>query len=262
MKKLEEKSYYLWLEDVIREQNHNRFRFDMSSGERDAQMMLLVHYIEKHYPKMYEKLLAGTVDASANSNVTKDDVLSFLGKTEKGTCVTWKDMNGNEFLFINAGQGSVKNKRRILVMGNDDSKKDINLIKKAIVSELLRKDVEHVYEKIQKQEQKKKQGKTYLSEMFSQRNSITHTAGSFENNFKKMIKKQGFGASAMNTAQIMVRTMSSSEKKKLLSSFSAMGIKTGDDLEKLLTRWKDEALHERPRRSIGMSISNEMQLGM
>ncbi len=264
MKKLEELSYYVWLEDVIRERNGTDFSEKLSEEEKDANIMLLVQYIEKKYPKMYEKLLGGIIDASNNSVMNRNDILGFLGKTEKGTCVTWKDMNGNEFLFINAGQGKGLDKRRIIIMSGDESKKGEDFIKKAVISEILRKDIQHVYEKILSKEQKKKQNKTYLSEMFSKRNSITHTASSFEKNFKKMIKKQGFGASSLNTCEVMVRTMSGSEKKKLFNTFTALGVKTGDDLEMLLNRWKTEALHEKPavKKLITRSLSNEMGIGL
>jgi hypothetical protein len=38
--------------------------------------------------------------------------------------------------------------------------------------------------------------------------------------------------------------MAYSDKKKLNHSLNAMGIKTGTDMEKLLQRWKSEALRE------------------
>jgi hypothetical protein len=40
--------------------------------------------------------------------------------------------------------------------------------------------------------------------------------------------------------------MAYSDKKKLNRSFQALGIKTNIDMEKLLQRWKSEALRERP----------------
>jgi hypothetical protein len=40
--------------------------------------------------------------------------------------------------------------------------------------------------------------------------------------------------------------MAYSDKKKLNHSLGAMGIKTKTDMEKLLQRWKSEALRESP----------------
>lgn len=262
MKKIEELSYYSWLEDVIRKNQRNSFPENLSPEERDIQTVLLVQQIEKKYPELYEKLLAGTVDATQNSNITQNDVLGFLGKTEKGTCVTWKDMNGNEYLFVNAGQGSGLNKRRILVMGNDNAQKDLKTIKKLVVAELLRKDVEHIYSKIQQKENKRKKSRSYLSEFFSEKNAIVHTAGSFEKNFKKMIKRQGFGSSSLSTAGFLVKTMNASERKKLQSSFASMGVKSGEDLENVLNRWRNEALHERPKIRKNTARTNSMEMGM
>jgi hypothetical protein len=40
--------------------------------------------------------------------------------------------------------------------------------------------------------------------------------------------------------------MAYSDKKKLNHSLNAMGVKTKPDMEKLLQRWKSEALRETP----------------
>jgi hypothetical protein len=40
--------------------------------------------------------------------------------------------------------------------------------------------------------------------------------------------------------------MAYSEKRKLNYSLNAMGVKTKTDMDKLLQRWKSEALRERP----------------
>jgi hypothetical protein len=70
--------------------------------------------------------------------------------------------------------------------------------------------------------------------------------GRFEKQFKALIREQGSGSSSNRTAQYIFTTMAYSDKKKLNHSFKAMGIKTNADMEKLLQRWKSEALRERP----------------
>ncbi|MDR2078102.1 MAG: hypothetical protein LBP74_00085 [Treponema sp.] len=70
--------------------------------------------------------------------------------------------------------------------------------------------------------------------------------GKFERQFKSLIREQGSGSSPGVTAQYIFTTMAYSDKKKLNHSLAAIGIKTRPDMEKLLQRWKSEALQESP----------------
>lgn len=265
MKAIEEFSYYKWLEDLIRDRKKSElYLTDINQDEKDIEIMLLAEQIIKKNPKILDDIIAGTVDATQNKNISQKDVLDFLGKTEKGTIVTWKDKDGNEYLFVNAGRGSF-NKKRILILGEDFKADDLNTLKKVLARQVLLKDIKKVYEDIAKKQQTEKRNKLFLKDMFSEKNKIDNTASNFKKNFKKIVKEYN-GISSMATVGLMVKTMSGSEKKKLTESFAAMGIKGKNALETTLNAWRNEALNEIRNKSkkpkIRHSISQEQEMGM
>lgn len=265
MKSIEEFSYYKWLEDLIRDRKKSElYLTDINKDEKDIEIMLLAEQIIRKNPKVLDDIIAGTVDATQNKNISQKDVLDFLGKTEKGTIVTWKDKDGNEYLFVNAGRGSY-NKKRILILGEDFKVDDLNTLKKALARQVLLKDIKKVYEDIARKQQTEKRNKTYLKDMFSEKNRIENTASNFKKNFKNIVKEYN-GISSMATIGLMVKTMSGSEKKKLTESFTAMGIKGKNALETTLNAWRNEALNEMQNKSkkpkIRHSISQEHEMGI
>ena len=265
MKAIEEFSYYKWLEDLIRNRKKSKlYLTDINKDEKDIEIMLLAEQIIKKNPKVLDDIIAGTVDATQNRNISQKDVLDFLSKTEKGTIVTWKDKDGNEYLFVNAGKGSF-NKKRILILGEDFKVDDLNTLKKALARQVLLKDIKKVYEDIARKHQTEKRNKTYLKDMFSEKNKIKNTASNFKKNFKKIVKEYN-GISSMATVGLMVKTMSSTEKKKLTESFTAMGIKCKNALETTFNAWRNEAINEMQNKSkkpkIRHSMSQEHEMGM
>lgn len=275
MKQTEELAYYNWLEDVIRDRKRASVYFsNQNAEERDADIMLLTEQIVAKHPEVLDKLLAGTVDATGRHDISPKNILDFLGTTEKGTAVTWRDKNGNELLFVNAGKGSAFGKKRIVVLDDSFSGNDIQNLKKNLLRELFRRDVEKIYDKIEaaereRQRQEKKE-KTFLSAFISGVNPLQNTAGEFERNFKTLIRKQGYGASSAATVSAMVSTMSGGEVRKLNRTLAAMGVRSGEDFQNLLSRWRTEALEEnirQPQRAKvkirhRMSRGEEMSIGM
>ncbi|SJZ30624.1 hypothetical protein [Treponema porcinum] len=272
MNAIEEFSYYKWLEDLIRNRKKSElYLTHINKDEKDIEIMLLAEQIIKKNPKVLDDIIAGTVDATQNRNISQKDVLDFLSKTEKGTIVTWKDKDGNEYLFVNAGKGSF-NKKRILILGEDFKVDDLNTLKKALARQVLLKDIKKVYEDIARKHQTEKRNKTYLKDMFtylkdmfSEKNKIKNTASNFKKNFKKIVKEYN-GISSMATVGLMVKTMSSTEKKKLTESFTAMGIKGKNALETTFNAWRNEAINEMQNKSkkpkIRHSMSQEHEMGM
>lgn len=265
MKAIEEFSYYKWLEDLIRDRKKSElYLTDINQDEKDIEIMLLAEQIIKRNPKVLDDIITGTVDATQNKNISQKDVLDFLGKTEKGTIVTWKDKDGNEYLFVNAGRGSF-NKKRILILGEDFKVDNLTTLKKALARQVLLKDIKKVYEDIARKQQTEKRNKTYLKDMFSEKNKIENTASNFKKNFKKIVKEYN-GISSMATVGLMVKTMSGSEKKKLTESFTAMGIKGKNALETTLNAWRNEAINEMQNKSkkpkIRHSMSQEHEMGI
>jgi hypothetical protein len=76
--------------------------------------------------------------------------------------------------------------------------------------------------------------------------NTTTPKGKFERQFKALVREQGAGSSPGAAAKYIFAAMAYSEKKKLNLSLNAMGVKTNADMDKLLQRWKSEALRERP----------------
>ena len=127
------------------------------------------------------------------------------------------------------------------------------------------KDIKKVYEEIARKQQTEKRNRTYLKDMFSEKNKIENTASSFKKNFKKIVKEYN-GISSMATVGLMVKTMSGSEKKKLAQSFTSIGIKGKTALETTLNAWRNEAINEMHQKSkkpkIRHSMSLEQEIGM
>ena len=150
-------------------------------------------------------------------------------------------------------------------MGEDFKVDDLNTLKKALARQVLLKDIKKVYEDIARKQQTEKRNKTYLKDMFSEKNKIENTASNFKKNFKKIVKEYN-GISSMATVGLMVKTMSGSEKKKLTESFTAMGIKGKNALETTLNAWRNEAINEMQNKSkkpkIRHFMSQEHEMGM
>lgn len=233
MKSIEEFSYYKWLEDLIRDRKKSElYLTDINKDEKDIEIMLLAEQIIRKNPKVLDDIIAGTVDATQNKNISQKDVLDF---------------------------------QRILILGEDFKVDDLNTLKKALARQVLLKDIKKVYEDIARKQQTEKRNKTYLKDMFSEKNRIENTASNFKKNFKNIVKEYN-GISSMATIGLMVKTMSGSEKKKLTESFTAMGIKGKNALETTLNAWRNEALNEMQNKSkkpkIRHSISQEHEMGI
>jgi hypothetical protein len=72
--------------------------------------------------------------------------------------------------------------------------------------------------------------------------SLNHSSGDFEKNFKALVREQGRGADSLLTAKFLVCSMSPVDKSELNKNLLSNGLKTPGDLERLLSKWKSEAL--------------------
>ena len=248
MNKKEEKMYYKWLEDIVKSRTtSDSLCMYKSKEERTNEIMLLARYIQQKNPSLFDKLLSKTIKKSKASDATMKDIHSYLTNTNKGTAVTWTNKDGNEFIFVNVGT-NLKNNQQIIILENNIVNKNINYLKKTLFLEILQKDIGFVYGQLQKKERNKQKinSEIYFKALFSNsKRQPINSVGSFEKNFKKNIRSQGFGASSMITAQVIIKNMNNSEKKQLEKSFAAMGVKNGVELQDLLDKWKKEALIER-----------------
>jgi hypothetical protein len=82
--------------------------------------------------------------------------------------------------------------------------------------------------------------------------SLSRSSGDFEKNFKSLIREQGSSANSLMTAKFLVYSMPPGEKSELNKNLLASGIKGPDDLTRLLSKWRSEALviSQKPERSL------------
>lgn len=248
MKSRDEKEYYKYLEKVIREQKSKTPFFHKQSEDYEMDVLMLMNHIAKKNPSLAEKIIGNLVDTTGMENASKQDILKFMGRTEKGTIVRWKNEEGEELYLVNNGDNLFKKSKRILVLGNHLNKGDMELLKKSMYGNVLKKDIQQVYEKIAREEQRKillKRKNASVLDFFSERKERIqeHTASDFERNFKSLIREQGSGSSPFQTASTMLSFMEVSEKKKLSESLTTRGVRDSYDLERLLDKWKNEALN-------------------
>lgn len=256
MKRIEEFAYYKWLEDEIRNFKRTGFYFQNNNDEKDMDILIIAEHIVRKNPEILKDVFAGAVNGE---KINKDELFTLLKKSEKGTIVTWKDKTGEEFIFVNSG--TRMNKKRILVLGEDFQIKlsDLKFLKESIAREIIKKDVKFIYEKIAVKEKAREKKATVTGILKD--DTINNNAGSFEKNFKSIIKKYGAGMSAMATACFMIKTMPASEKKNLQNSLSALGVKSSEDLNNLLAKWKKEALTPEVKRTRHLH-KNNMGIGI
>ena len=250
MKSKEEKEYYAFLEKIIREQKASSSFWRRGSNSYEMDILMLMNHIAKKNPGLADRIVNNFVDTTGMENCSKQDILSFMARTEKGTICKWKDENGTEIFLVNNGERFFQHSKQILVFGNRMNKGDLELLKKSMYGHVLKKDIQKVYEKIAREEQKKQQlrmnGKqvSFINKIAEKKEKIQeHSASEFEINFKLLVKEQGPLCIPRATADTMLAFMSGSERKKLAGGLSSIGVTNSLAWEHLLDKWKDEALN-------------------
>jgi hypothetical protein len=256
MKEAQEQKYYTSLNDVIN--RYNKTHFTQALVLDDAYTDSLAQYVMRSYPHLTRNVLSNTVYTVPETPITRGIIQSLINRTQKGTVIAVKDAKGNHTLFANAGEGTAANKKRILVM--DSSGPDMNTTdpRSRAVLQVLKNDLRYVLE-----------NDKFLTPFQAARKPPFTPAkkpevkpkGKFERHFKNLIKEQGRSASSNSTAQYILSTMAFTEKRKLNHSLSAAGIKTKDDMERLLQKWKAEALRELSPPERTRSRNTEISVG-
>lgn len=256
MKTSEEKQYYTFLEKIIREQKASSF-WHKGGNSYEMDILMLMNHIAKKNPLLMDRVINNFVDTTGMENCSKQDILSFMGRTEKGTICKWKDENGTEVFLVNNGERFFRHSKQILVFGNRMNRGDLELLKKSMYGQVLKKDIQKVYEKIAREEHKKqRQGLngrkvSFISKIAETKEKMQeHSASDFERNFKIIVKEQGPLCIPLATADTMLAFMPGSERKKLAGGLSAIGVTNSLAWERLLDKWKDEALNPKEEREI------------
>lgn len=249
MNKKDEKEYFTYLEKIIKEQKASSSFWKQGTNSYEMDVLLLMNHISKKNPNLADKIISNFVDTTGMKDCSKQDILSFMARTEKGTICKWKNENGEEVYLVNNGERPFKKSKQILVFGNHLNKGDLELLKKSMYGTVLKKDIQKVYDKIAREEQRKIQRNGIKRDSFFSRMTerkeriIEHSASEFERNFKELVREQGSLCIPRATADTMLAFMSGQEKKKLAENLNSKGVSNSLSWERLLDKWKNEALN-------------------
>lgn len=249
MKTKEEKAYFAYLEKIIREQKAKSSFWQRETNSYEMDILMLMNHIAKKNPHLADRIVGNFIDTTKIKDYSKKDILSFMSQTEKGTICKWKNEEGEEIYLVNNGRNFFKPTKQILVFGNHVSKGDLELLKKSMYGQVLKKDIQKVYEKIAREEQRKieRKGKILYSVADkisdAKKKTLEHTATDFEKNFKELVREQGSLCIPRATANTMLAFMPVAEKRKLGEGLTRNGITGEGEWERLLEKWKNEALH-------------------
>jgi hypothetical protein len=241
LKEKQEEKYYSSLNTIINRYNKKHFNHAVVPDERYASS--LAEFIMASYPRLTQSLLNGSLYTIPKTPFSERIIPAIVNAANKGTAVSVRDARGNLKIYANAGKDGTGNKKRILVLDGHEKDSAENNHRYLLAYHILKDDIQYVF-----------RNETYIrpspslkapSALQENRDKVT-PKGKFERQFKSLIREQGSGSSPGVTAQYIFTTMAYSDKKKLNHSLAAMGIKTRTDMEKLLQRWKSEALRENP----------------
>jgi hypothetical protein len=138
--------------------------------------------------------------------------------------------------------------------------------KKYVFSLILQHDFKNSCLQYQKQEQGK--GKTVTNFIMKQEKvKAEQGSGTFEKDFKRLIA-QGQGSDVLVAAKAIMNGLSEGDKVDLGQSLKSSGVKTVNDLESLLFKWKAEAVGQNhyqtvpaPARTMARKRSQSQSMG-
>lgn len=236
-----ERKYYEYLENIIRERKQKGVFFPIGSRDYEMDLSLLLDHIQRKNPNLAQKLLDNFIDIEeipALKNASNEEIKNFLRKTPKGTIAHLKNNKGENLYIFNNGKS-----HKLQVINSKIKKIDLETLKKSVLANILKKDLKQVYEKIHKQENKKK---INAISVFNKSSSLVKEVNpvgknKFENDFIEMSQKWGSTASPMALLGAYILPMNNIERKELFGMFTQKGINTTDKLCKHLNELVDKA---------------------
>ena len=221
------KEYYNYLEKIIREHKAKNPFFKSGSNNYETDILELIKHIKNKDSFLLEKFISDNINIPELVNVSKENVLEFMKKTKKGTICRWKNKEGVEVFLINDGKNILKTD------------------KKNMYNSILKKDIKYVYNKIEQNNLKEQKIKKKILEFFNEQKEKNGELNSsvFEKTFKELVREQGGLSSPISTATFMLSLMSGADKNEFAINLNNMGIKNVYSFERLLSKWKYEALN-------------------
>jgi hypothetical protein len=252
-----EQRYYSNLWKIIhgKTSDFTFYRLDLR-GNAELDTSSLANYIMVNYPASIRHTVPDTIYQMPNTPFSENISRLLMNNSRKGFTVALKGKDGRHKIMINAGTGPEQNKKRTLFF-TAPSLDDTAGLRKNIALQVIKDDIEFVLHK----NLRLKSNKSMAAILSSVSKNTATPKGTFEKHFKSLIREQGASSSPMATAQYLFSTMPYSEKRKLNVSLNAMGIKSNQDMERLLHKWTAEALKGIAGPAISRAKTREQEYG-
>lgn len=252
-----EQKYYSNLWKIIHGKTNDFtfYRLD-AKGNAELDTALLADYVLSNYPASIRHAVPETIYQIPNTPFSENVSRLILNNSRKGFSLALKGKDGRHRIMVNAGTGTEQNRKRTLAF-TALSLDDTAGLKKNIALQVIKNDIEFVLQR----NLRLKANKPIAAVLASVSKNTATPKGTFEKHFKSLIREQGAGSSPAATAQYLFSTMPYSEKRKLNASLNAMGVKSNQDMERLLHKWTAEALKGIAGPSISRARNREPEYG-
>ena len=257
MKVETEQKYYSNLWKIIhgKTSDFTFYRLD-SKGNAELDTALLADYVMGNYPAAVRHAVPDTIYQIPNTPFSENVSRLLVNNSRKGFMVALKGKDGRHKIMVNAGAGPEQNKKRTLLFTVPSTDNDAGL-RKSIAARVIKDDIEFVLLR----NLRLKSNKPVAAVLSSVSKNTATPKGTFEKHFKSLIREQGASSSPAATAQYLFSAMPYSEKRKLNVSLNAMGIKSHEDMERLLHKWTAEALKGISGPSVTKARAREPEYG-
>jgi hypothetical protein len=243
MKSSDERKYFRLLENIVKHRKGNT-RF-LSARDGDAfrlEISSLLHYVNRLHPGLADSLFSKEISLTRIPVIREKELRDYVLSSDKGSVFQFRDSRGNVKALINAGKNYLSGKNSVIVLSNSLKIRDIPKYRQYLYLALLQKDIEQVYRNMAARQRKNYPPQAGSVLLLNEKNTLRHSSGEFEKNFKSLIREQGYGADSLLTAKILAASMSPADKSELNKNLISSGIRNQDALERLLSKWKSEAL--------------------
>lgn len=237
---VKEREYLKFVEREIRKSKKGTLFYAPDDAQRSGDIAFLITMIATYRGTEQLHIL----EKQRKVLIVRDEqeAMKLLQKSSKGSVIMWKDGTGINHVLLNMGNTAAGKKQALAFKGELDRKTTKQFLSLASAY-IITADVKRIYEKLYRRQVlslKKKPVEKILNPV----HQIDTPASGFEKNFKNIIRSIGGATSVLQTAQIMVASMTASEKKALSQQFRSAGVRTAGDLKTLLGKWQREALRE------------------
>lgn len=140
----EEKSYFEYLEKLIKSENYD--------AKNEAACDRLVNKILRKSPGLKDKVLTGIIDTTSINDFSEKDLIDFiLARTRKGTVIKYRDEKGKNVYIVNHGHDG-NGKIRLKRYENSFLEADGKALKKYLLKEALKSDLKLSYRNMNQNE--------------------------------------------------------------------------------------------------------------